>query len=1458
MKAQYKYLIGIMSIVMLSLSIYIIWSRNACENDVTPPIILLPAPNLLLPTDIGECTASITEGVLSVPTGGDFCGVASVTPSVSPVGNPPRFVFPVGETIVTWTVTDASGNFTTSTQSVTVFDNEEPQITCTSDITVQTIPGECNALVNVPIPNATDNCSIISVVNDYNSGGADATDRYPIGTTVVTYTVTDSAGFTASCSINIIVENSQIPVITLIDSDTIVLEACDEYIEYGATAVDSCLGNLTSDIIIDNSAVNTGAVGTYQVSYNVSNSLGVAANTVFRTINVVDTTAPTLTLVGPSVLNIGACSTYTELGAIAIDPCFGNVSSAVVVDNASIDTNTIGEYTVTYNLMDASNNVAAQITRIVNVTITSPPEITILGDNPQIIEACSPYIELDAIAIEPCFGTDLTSGLVIDISNVDTSTIGTYIVSYNITDNDGNEAIEMTRVVEVVDSTAPEITLIGDNPQIIEACTPYIELGATTTDCSAHTLEIDTAAIDLGTEGTYTAIYTTCDDYGNCSTISREVQVVISNPTANAGDDFTNNICTETTINLAANSVIGTNASGLWTVTSGQTTDFSFSDPTSPTSTFTGDVGETYILTWTITDPCRSISDSITVTFINCSALDFDGVDDNITFRNNYNLTNNFSLELWVKPEAQNNSIQTILSKREVNNLVDGYDLRLVDNYISFNWNNAQALSSPYRMNTNQWHHVTVTFQNNTYRLYIDGVLINSTTGALPIENTSDFIVGAMHNSVNPPFRPRNYFDGGMDEFRIWNVALSENQIRTMMNQEIENSGGMIICSEVPLDIDGLTWNELRGYYRMNQNSDLFGGNLVPTNANGINGLLRFMTTLQPETAPLPYISNNNGNWTDNNTWLHGNVQAAPNSIGIDNTTPIDWNIVRTSHNISSGNNNLTVLGLLVDDNTLVIENSNPSDGQSLRVTNYLKLNGILKLVGESQLLQDINSIVDYSGTGSLHRDQQGTSNLFNYNYWSSPVSADGFNYTIGNVLHDGLQPVLWTGAVDANPNTTPITLSNRWLYLYENYPINSYADWRAINQTDDVAVGLGFLMKGSGSTSPQQNYTFIGQPNNGYITSPITANYSALLGNPYPSAIDAHEFILDNSSSMLGTLYFWEHFETNNTHILRDYQGGYAAYTLTGGTPAVSPPDISNLGVPAKIPERHIAVAQGFLVQANDVGGTLIFENDQRVFVKEAVTGEVDNGSIFMRSTNQNSENSNENLIKRIRLKFTAPDGAARHLLLGFVPNNQADDGVNYGYDALNSETLPNDISWNINYQNYIIQGVGDFDDSKMYPVNIFLETAGLVELELTALENFEEPVDVYLYDALTNTSHRINGINFTDNLMANNYIDRFYITFKPTNTLTVKDFTENNISIKYLLNSNQIMISYPNGIEITTIELINLLGQNVQTWNTNQMEQPSNTILIPVENISEGIYIVNAHSQNIKISSKKIVVQY
>ncbi len=136
-------------------------------------------------------------------------------------------------------------------------------------------------------------------------------------------------------------------------------------------------------------------------------------------------------------------------------------------------------------------------------------------------------------------------------------------------------------------------------------------------------------------------------------------------------------------------------------------------------------------------------------------------------------------------------------------------------------------------------------------------------------------------------------------------------------------------------------------------------------------------------------------------------------------------------------------------------------------------------------------------------------------------------------------------------------------------------------------------------------------------------------------------------------------------------------------------------------------------------------------------------------------------NDIQRVRVNFTSPTGHTRYLLLGFTPDNSATDEFDYGYDALCIENLPNDLNWRIGDKNYVIQGVGEFSIHKVYPFRMFLTNSGSVQITLNSLENFNNPVSVFVYDALLQTFTNINDAPFSTDMLSGEYINRFFITF-------------------------------------------------------------------------------------------------
>jgi hypothetical protein len=186
------------------------------------------------------------------------------------------------------------------------------------------------------------------------------------------------------------------------------------------------------------------------------------------------------------------------------------------------------------------------------------------------------------------------------------------------------------------------------------------------------------------------------------------------------------------------------------------------------------------------------------------------------------------------------------------------------------------------------------------------------------------------------------------------------------MNQEIEDNSNFVTGKIMPItisknDVGSIPWSKLAGYYPM---SVYTYTNTEDGSGNGHQGALRNLNTVDRQTAPLPYISNTNGNWKTSSTWVNGALQTVPGAKSIVNTpTYIDWNIAQTSHNLTLDNTSITsgnrsLLGLFVNSNKITIsENNVTKTGFGLTVTHYLKLNGDIDLQGESQLIQTIKVI---------------------------------------------------------------------------------------------------------------------------------------------------------------------------------------------------------------------------------------------------------------------------------------------------------------------------------------------------------------------------------------------------------------------------------------------------------------------------------------------------------------------
>lgn len=945
----------------------------------------------------------------------------------------------------------------------------------------------------------------------------------------------------------------------------------------------------------------------------------------------------------------------------------------------------------------------------------------------------------------------------------------------------------------------------------------------------------------------------------------------------------------------------------------------------SPNAVFDPPIAGDYTLRWEVTpdenNPCEITYEDVSFYSDNCTTLDFDGVDDHVVINESYSGAQ--TIEAWVRPESENGpgsgKVATIFSTENYELFLNA-SVKPVLKYYGKTLTSNKPLSLDGR-----WYHLAVVFDSSSASIYIDGIEItDKTTGTDNTTGTgNNFLIGARYNGDGAV--PNNYFSGWIEEFRIWDTKLNQDQIRFMMNQHLQNAVNMGV--EIPMPVPGgLAYSNLLGYYRLiSSQPDPLGAAspitydpaLMPQNGETpdlanipVAGILRNMTTHQQNTAPLPYLSANDGQWIAINTWLRPTVWDIPNATGVTGD-PIDWNIVRTFHNITSEAKDITVLGLKSETVDKLITMANPSSsmdeknsGQMMRVTHYLLLNGNMDLIGESQLLQDEGSMLAEESAGWLERDQQGKRLSFNYNYWASPVSVQGQPNNSPYSVAD----VLWDGTTSSNPKainfndqyhaadgsrTNPITLSNYWIWKFLG-TADIYEEWFHIGSTGTLNTGEGYTMKGTDGTvnhSAEQNYVFKGKPHNGDFTVSMSAGQNYLVGNPYPSAIDARKFFEDNLSSDFaggtndknvfnGVLYFWDHF-AGHTHYLERYIGGYATWSFAGSVVAISNDQRINANDDqgTKKPGQFIPVAQGFFVNSEldpiiaeisgitVSGGDINFKNRQRVYERENTGG---NTSVFhtqektdvkgitvgnATSTENATSTSNEDTRQKIWLKFKSPLGYHRQLLVTADPITSS--GFDLGYDAPLIEDNEEDMYWYFNDYEFVIQAVEDFNVERELDLGMKIHEEGQIRISIDELQNIPDDMNIFLKDSLLQVTHDLRKTQYIATSDTGTYHNRFKIIFKDPNAVDIEDEVipedTGEFEILYVNGSREILVRNPQLLGIERIYLNNVLGQQVHVYYDVPVEKE---LRLPVNRFSSGVYILKVHSEN-GIRTKKVILE-
>ncbi len=400
-------------------------------KDTTAPTLNLPAPIT------AEATGTGGAAITFHATGAD--AVSAVTVTSTPASGS---VFPLGTTTVNVTATDAAGNSTSGSFTVTVRDTTAPTINVPANIVVEAASAS-GATV-----------TFSASANDLVAGAVAVTaspapGTFPVGTTTVTLTAADGAGNTATKTFTVTVRDTTGPIITAPASS--IVEAT------GATGAIVTFNASASDLVSGSAAVTaspaSGSVfglGTNVVTLSATDGAGNTSTKVF-TITVRDTTPPAIVapanIVAEATSGLGASVMFN---ATATDAVSGAV--AVVASVGSGSTFALGTTTVTLTATDGAGNTgSASFTVTVRDTtapsITAPANITV--DSSSAAGAVVSYAASanDLVSGSVAIGTTKASGSAFPI--------GVTTVTLTATDAAGNTG-----------TTAFTVTVNGPGQQV--------------------------------------------------------------------------------------------------------------------------------------------------------------------------------------------------------------------------------------------------------------------------------------------------------------------------------------------------------------------------------------------------------------------------------------------------------------------------------------------------------------------------------------------------------------------------------------------------------------------------------------------------------------------------------------------------------------------------------------------------------------------------------------------------------------------------------------------------------------------------------------------------------------------------------------------------------------------------------------------------------------------------------
>lgn len=514
-----------------------------------------------------------------------------------------------------------------------------------------------------------------------------------------------------------------------------------------------------------------------------------------------------------------------------------------------------------------------------------------------------------------------------------------------------------------------------------------------------------------------------------------------------------------------------------------------------------------------------------------------------------------------------------------------------------------------------------------------------------------------------------------------------------------------------------------------------------------------------------------------------GNANVAVNFIKVPNNyngsgNPGSDSAITISSNTTLGSD-LTVCSCTINPNVvLTIPN-----GLTLTVDEDITVGTGGKLVVQNggSLLQTTNSKTLFSGSNTsfeLIRDTQPV-RRYDFTYWSAPVTFES-NYKLK----------------DLSPNT----LGDKY-YAYDA----ATAAWKIdYNGASAMALAKGYSVRAPQTydiNGAGQVYTatFKGIPNNGDIDATTTNAKWNLIGNPYPSAIDAETFINQNftlNAVETGALYFWTHKSLPSSAVAGDAKynytsDDYAVFNLTGHVVTHNSTVVG---------DGFIASGQAFFVKPTGTK-SIIFNNNMRVGGK--------NGQFFKPSTAKTSDIEKN----RLWLNFSNDQGAFKQALLGYMEG--ATNGIDLNYDATTmSGNSYVDFYTISNAKKLTIQARAlPFTDTEEIPLGYKTTVAGDFTIAIDHVDGLFTDQAVYLEDKTTGKIQDLRAGNYTFNTAVGTFTDRFVLKYT-NKTLGTGDFETSSESV--LISVKDKVINITSSQEnIKEVLIYNIAGQQLYIKN-------------------------------------------